>query len=82
MIMVLGSPIGTYSETSPCIVDGSALRSSTIVNGGMWDQDKETRQSSSNAAYDGVQSGWKCNTGGVLVMCIANHVPTREYGQL
>ena len=26
-------------------------------NGGMWDRDKETRQSNSNAAYDGVWSG-------------------------
>ena len=37
-----------YSETSPCIIDS--------VNGGMWDRDKETRQSGSNAAYDGVQT--------------------------
>ena len=43
-----------YSETSPCIVDSNALRLKT-VDGGMWDYDKETRQSGSNAAYDGVQ---------------------------
>ena len=31
------------------------------VNGGMWDHDKETRQSGSNAAYDRVESRWKHN---------------------
>ena len=31
----------------------------------MWDRDKETRQSGSNAAYDGVQSGRERN-----IMCL------------
>ena len=41
-----------YSETSPRIIDNSAVRSWAQGNGGMWDRDKETRQSGSNAAYD------------------------------
>ena len=55
MIMVLGSPMEKYSETSPCIIDHDMVRSwmrqSNI--GGMWDRDKEMRQSNGNAAYEG-----------------------------
>ena len=46
-----------YSETSPCIIDCDVVRSQMGQNGsgGMWDRDKETRQSNSNAAYEGTE---------------------------
>ena len=61
--MVLGSPMEKYSDTSPCIIDHVVVRSWMKQNscGGMWDRDKETRQSNSNAAYEGFWKGWKRN---------------------
>ena len=55
MIMVLGSPMEKYSDTSPCIIDQDVVRSTMerISFGGMWDRDIRMRQSNSNAAYEG-----------------------------
>ena len=43
-----------YSETSPYIVDRDVGRYEMRMSnfGGMWDHDKETRQSDSNAAVE------------------------------
>ena len=56
MIMVLGSPMKTYSETSPRIIDRNTVRSQMQVKSleGCGIEIKVTRQSDSNAAYDGV----------------------------
>ena len=43
-----------YSEASPCIVGRDVVRYEMTTSnfGGMWDRDKETRQSNSNAACE------------------------------
>ena len=63
MIMVLGSPMKMYSETSPRIIDRNTVRSQMQVKSleGCGIEIKVTRQSDSNAAYDVVQSRRKRN---------------------